>query len=417
MALFRNPFSGKRISVFERDDGSPKTLVYTSGRRSPLFSSRGRSLSTLNKYWQFYEGESTVFAAVNAIAWNTIMVGFTIHSSDDKAAALIRDYTKRLRLQAHLLDAMIYALVFGDAFIEKIYNRKGDISRLKNVDPRTMQINFNEYGDIESYQQVISTKKGPLIEPSKIIHLRLFPRPSSPYGISLLAASVDTIERKIRTDEALTMAMIRHGTPKYDITVKTPEGGQVPPESVLEQISEKLSNLHEENEVVHPDIIEIDTIDERGIPGVEEYYNYFQTQLVIGLLCPEEALGLGRGSTEATARIKAVMFERMIKSFQMRISEIIEQELFNEILEKNGFEPNIVSMRFRSVTEEDEATKAKWLGNLLRGYSRREAMPFTINEIRAMFGFPPIEEGDMLTNPPLIKKSEDDDEDIASPTN
>jgi len=413
MALFKNPFAGKKVSVFERDDGRPKTLVYTSGRRFSPFSQRGRNVSLLNKFWQFYEGESTVFAAVNTIAWNTIMVGYTIHATNDDAANLIRTYAKKLRLQAHLLDAMIYALIFGDAFIEKIYNRKGEISRLKNVDPRTMVINFNEYGDIESYQQVIGNKKGPLIKPDKIIHLRLFPRPSSPYGISLIAASVDTIERKVRTDEALSLAMVRHGTPKYDITVKSPEGGQVPPDSVLEQIAEKLSNLHEENEVVHPDLIEIKTIDERGIPGVEEYYNYFQTQLVIGLLCPEEALGLGRGSTEATARQKAIMFERMIKSFQMRIAEMVEQELFNEILEQHGFEPNTVTMRFKSVTEEDEANKAKWLGNLLRGYSRREYMPFTINEIRAMFGFPPLEEGDVIENPP-ISKSYDDEEESSS---
>jgi len=414
MAFFKNPFAGKRVSVFEKDDGRPKTLVYTSGRRFSPFSQRGRNVSLLNKFWQFYEGESTVFAAVNTIAWNTIMVGYTIHSSNDEAANLIRNYAKKLRLQAHLLDAMIYALIFGDAFIEKIYNRKGEISRLKNVDPRTMVINFNEYGDIESYQQVIGNKKGPLIKPDKIIHLRLFPRPSSPYGISLIAASVDTIERKVRTDEALSLAMVRHGTPKYDITVKAPEGGQVPPESVLEQIAEKLSNLHEENEVVHPDLIEIKTIDERGIPGVEEYYNYFQTQLVIGLLCPEEALGLGRGSTEATARQKAIMFERMIKSFQMRIAEMVEQELFNEILEHHGFEPNIVTMRFKSVTEEDEANKAKWLGNLLRGYSRREYMPFTINEVRAMFGFPPLEEGDVIENPPIAKSYEDEEESSSS---
>ena len=158
-----------------------------------------------------------------------------------------------------------------------------------------------------------------------------------------------------------------------------------------------------------PGLVDVKTIDERGIAGVEEYFNYFQTQLIIGLLCPEEALGLGVKSTEATAKIKEIMYERMVRAFQLKIATQMKRELFNPILTHHGFEENSVVMRFNSVTDADEAVKAKWLGNLLRGY-RDEPKPFTLNEVRAMFGFPPVEKIESL-NQSEERKSDSERED------
>jgi AraC-like DNA-binding protein len=94
-----------------------------------------------------------------------------------------------------------------------------------------------------------------------------------------------------------------------------------------------------------------------------------------------------------TARIKAILYERMIKSFQKKLSLAIERELFNEQLIKAGFtrkdtdKPIRVKLRFNSVTEEDDALRAKWLGNMLRGFPEG-LQPFSINEIRGFFGLP-----------------------------
>jgi hypothetical protein len=128
--------------------------------------------------------------------------------------------------------------------------------------------------------------------------------------------------------------------------------------------------------------------------------------LIIGLLCPEEALGLGRGSTEATSKVKEIMYERMIKAIQHKLSEQIRRELINPFLQERGFEPNSVRIRFNSVTDADEAIKAKWLGNLLRGYPEGQK-PFTVNEIRAIFDYPPLPEGDRPVDQPKPEEPEE----------
>lgn len=392
---FRNPFA--RINVFNRnkylnDDGTPKTVIATGSTRQFNLTPSVRNRTTLDKFWTYYNKEGTVWAAINSIAFNTVMVGYTIQSNNPEAKKLIHDFTKRVDLETHLLNNVIYALVLGDAFLEIIYKKNSkDISRLKDIDPRTMTINYNKYGEVQNYQQVINGQKLPPIEKDYICHIKLFSRADSPYGISMIEPSKDTIDRKVRTDEALSNAIIRHGTAKYVATIGTPEERQIPPKEVLEDIQSKLQYINEKNEFIVPWNVKIDTIDEKGIQGVEEYFNYFQSQVVLGLLCPEEALGLGRGSTEATSRVKAILFERMIRAFQIKIARIVEHDIFNKVLVANGFPENSVELVFNSVTEEDEALKAKWMGNLLRGFAKSEIKPFTINEIRSFFGFKPID--------------------------
>ena len=92
------------------------------------------------------------------------------------------------------------------------------------------------------------------------------------------------------------------------------------------------------------------------------------------------------------------MYERMIRAFQLKIANQVRTEIFNPILESNGFEPNIVKMKFNSVTDADEAVKAKWLGNLLRGYPQGQK-PLSINEVRSLFGFQPIKEEETEEKP------------------
>ena len=86
----------------------------------------------------------------------------------------------------------------------------------------------------------------------------------------------------------------------------------------------------------------------------------------------------------------------MIRSFQLKISNQVQNQLIVPILDSNSIKieehpENMVRMKFNSVTDADEAVKAKWLGDLLRGYDARrgEEKPFTDDEVRAMFGYGP----------------------------
>ena len=383
-----NPFSRRPVNYFTDDEGKPRTVIQTGKKKSFGQQKGTRTKSQLTKYWDIYTNEDTVWAAINSIAFNTVMVGYDIESDSPQAKELIENWCRKVDLDTNILDNTRYALVFGDAFVEIVYNRKKEPSSLLGVDPTSMEVNYDEHGIVQSYSQSLGSrdKEGiPKLDRTDICHIKFFSNPSNPYGISLIQASMDVINKKIRTDNAIANAIIRHGTSKTVFTIGNEKDRQLPPESVLKAIRDEVEDIDEKNEFIVPWNVTVATIDEKGITGVEEYYNYFQSQLVLGLLCTEEALGLGRGSTEATSKTKALLYERMIQSFQLRLSRTIEKQLFNKVLEKNGFDPDIVSIEFRSVTSADESERAKWMGNLIRGFRSSKIKPFTINEIRKKF--------------------------------
>lgn len=392
------------IKYFQAN-GRANTFVYVgTATKSGLTDKEGRSLNDLKKYYKYYRGDNTVFASLNATAFNTVMVGYNVYSDNKQAEDLISRTCDYLGLSRVLLEATLNVLIFGDAYLEKRRIRRGDVVKLFPVNPQTMIINYNQFGEVISYQQEIDGRKvGSEVKPEDIIHIRFFPIPGSPYGVSLIEPNIDIIDMKQGTNEALYNAIRRHGTRKLVVTVGDEKDGQLPPTAVMDDIKTKLEDINEINEFIVPWMIKFSTIDEKGIQGIEEYYNYFLTQLVTGLMCPEEALGLGKGSTEATARVKAILYERMIKAYQLVLSETMREDLFNEILlrnnmvDQNGL-PVRVTLYFNSVTEADEAEKAKWLGNIISAFTGTQ-LPFTRNEIRKHLGFPPIPGMDDVITP------------------
>jgi hypothetical protein len=397
MPTLMERFLRKRRTIYLDEAGNPKTIIGTGKSKGGIsMGSSTRNEQSLKNFWKYYEGEGTVFASINTTAWNSVMVGFVLVSADEQAKLLIQNALEIMDIDAILLDSVVYGLIFGDSFIEKVKSGN-NIVKLKTVDPITMQINTDEHGEILDYQQKIQGKLLPSLNKEDIVHFRFFPKPDGPYGISLISPSKDTIDRKLTTDDSIAKAIARHGTPKY--VVKVGDAEHIPPDSAFANIKSTLEDIEAINEFIIPGMIDIQTIDESGIQSVKEYYDYFQTQLIVGLLCPEEALGQGKGSTEATARVKEIMYERFIKAIQHKITTMVRLEIINPILLANGKEENIVYMRFNSVTDADEAVKAKWLGNLLRGFPEGEK-PFSIDEIRAIFDYPPLSKSMSPENQP-----------------
>lgn len=365
-------------------DEKRRTFMSSRSSKRSLFSNYDRNSQLLRDYEKYYRGEGTVWAAINSIAFNTVMSGYSVKSDNPEAKKIIEKFCMDVDIENYMLKSTIFALVYGDAFMEIVYKKKGEPSRLKGIDPKTMFIDYDVYGDVNYYYQVINGQKGEPIDRKYICHLKLFPRPDSPYGISLLEPSRDTIKRKVRTDEAIASSIERHGFRKYVLYVGTDD--DYPNEDELDAMETKFEDLSHDNEFILSGNCRLETVDDKGVQGVDEYFGYFQAQAVTGLMTSPEVLGLGQGSTEATANTRAVLYERMIKSFQHSIAKTIERQVFRKILAHHGLKDAIVKIEFNSVTDRDEALKARWLSDIMRSYMRTKYRPFTINEVREMMG-------------------------------
>ena len=393
-----------KISKYLNADGTPKTVITTSRTVGAGFGDQSRSEKKLKEYWNYYKNDDMVFAAVNIIAYNTVTCGYTLMSDNKKAKELIRNRFEKMNIDKYLIDNVRYGLVIGDAYVEKVKGTLSDSTKkatkkytvaLKTVSPITIIANVDKYGRVTDYQQKINGQTLPTkLSKEDIMHFKFFEDLDSPYGISMLQPCKVNIDRMRDVDESLYHAVQRHGTPKYSISVGTED--DIPPKAVFDKIKTDLEDITSQNELIHPGLISINTIDERGVPGVEAYADVFLKKTLVGLMCSQEALGMSMGSgTDAMANQRSLMFERFIKNLQYDIATQIRVELINQILVENGFEPDIVYMKFNSVTDADEEAKAKWIGNLFRGFPEGKK-PLSINEIRTLFGFQSIKGGDDL---------------------
>jgi hypothetical protein len=358
----------KDLGMYFNSDGTPKTVISTGKSVMAKFGSTERTEKQLKDYWKYYELDNMVFASINTIAYNTIMCGYQFVSENPKAKQLIQMMFDRMDVDGVLLDNVIYGLVCGDSFIEKVKGKldeallkkaktgKFTVS-LKTASPFTMQINQDIYGRETDYQQKI----GGQLQPTKltkedIIHLRFFPKPDSPYGISLLGPSKDTIDKMRDVDESIYNAIQRH-TPKYVVTVGSQE--EIPPKAVFDKIKTDLEDISSKNEFIVPGVITMSTIDESGVPSIEAYTGVFQSKTLVGLLCPQEAFSLGAGGSEACNDIVTEVLTKDGWKFYYELRDSDEIATYNPLLKSLEFVNTIDSVSKYTFNHDGEMIKIK----------------------------------------------------------
>ena len=130
-------------------------------------------------------------------------------------------------------------------------------------------------------------------------------------------------------DDALFHAVSRH-IAKYHVKIGTPE--DLPPKAVFTDMKSELEDLEAQNEIITTGLVDIKTIDERGVQGVSEYAGTFEDKSLIGMMIAPEAVGRGQNSTEASARVREILYERFIRGLQVKIANRINHDLINQIL-------------------------------------------------------------------------------------
>lgn len=346
-----------------------------------------RSVSDLLRYEKMYMKDGVVFACINTIVRTAIGTKWDISSEDDEARNKIEDFVSKINFSEFLSEIMRHALIYGDAFIEKIYNARGEFVDLSLVDPKTVEIVSDDKGNELVYIQNTSFQKVEFEPHKEMYHFKFYSIPSSPYGISQIGSNYDTILRKTKLDEAVISAVLHHGFPKYHVKVGDINHDIIPSDTDIEQTAIQFQDINSKTEFITPDFINIIGLDTGGVEHIEEYTSYFLNELVAGFNVPEEALGLGKGSTEASGKVRQRLFERMIRSLQITLENFVSNNIFRDIIDVP------VKLIFRDISPTEEAEAIKWVAPLLNT-TEDSFLVLTRNEIRSMFNLPeyPVEE-------------------------
>jgi hypothetical protein len=159
--------------------------------------------------------------------------------------------------------------------------------------------------------------------------------------------------------ESAAQAIKRHGYPRFHIRVGK-EGEDVE-EELMRRIDAQFKNLNSKQEFVTTHDIEIMNIDQAGQSNVRLYGEWSTMRLCVALGIPEELLGLGRGSTEATANVKLRAFYDKISAIQKRFARAYTRQVIDQLTPS----PGMCRLMFNDVNPADQGAIAAWLAQIM----------------------------------------------------
>jgi len=380
---------------------------------------------------QIYKTVPYINAAINVTANLTLSSGFDLIGGKDKVRDFLIDQLDELNVDQILRPAIIDMLVLGNAFIEKAYEKEdilfstnedyakfvqqkyvakmvanpdyvtpdevpeaekwnafdekdlGNITQLKVLDPATIRIRADAYGNIFGAVQMVIVP--PVVFRSwQLIHLKYMSRSEfqySIYGLSPLNSLIG-IQKKINAfEDAMTQIILAYGKPLLIVKVGTPERPATLEE--IESVVEAFKNRQPASDIIVKGNYEVQPIQALSPASaqVEWYLSYLERQRDAVLGVPKIFLGQTEGSNRATADVALMEYIARLSALQQNISQQIEDNLFKPLVRANfGEGEEIPEIRWREILP---PTKSQNIVNVLNEY---KAGMITLEEARESVG-------------------------------
>jgi len=316
------------------------------------------------QYERAYYADPVVFRGVNVIAHMVVSYGFffgylfknkKLSKKQKTRLEMMSDWASYVNLHDVFIAAVIDMLIFGNAFIEKIYDEGGfdddrwGIKELKIVHPATMYIERDESGDVLAYWQRLTTMGstyGTTLEtmafkpqendikiyPEHMIHLDWNNFTNHTYGTSSLMPLIDTINIKLGMKEDMAYLIQRWAEPFIAWLVGNENYQSISPNHInlVKQILE--TQAADKNVALpwyvepHPIVVGNETMD------MSKYLEFANSELLKGLGIPELILGSSSGGREAGAEARMESFVRLLKTFQSSLSNVFRKECLADLI-------------------------------------------------------------------------------------
>jgi len=230
-----------------------------------------------------------------------------------------------------------YSLMWsGNAFIE-IKARGKKLTEAYNIDPDTMGIKKNEFGEVVAYEQTINGSHKITFAPEEILHINLDNIEVGEWGMAFLKPLVETLLRKEIAESYLEM-LIRDNKLAPLIVAKTVEQMQDDEKAIIKAGMDVAAKDPSKINLLNIDVQEaMELYKLYTTESFNDLLAYIQKQkeAIINLVqVPPIVAGTVDNSNRSNSEIQArYTFYNTIKAF----NNIIKEELDSEFLPKIGW--------------------------------------------------------------------------------
>lgn len=232
------------------------------------------------------------------------------------------------------LEEMLTALVYGFSCTEKVFEYNDGalmLKKLKVLNPHTVRIRTNRFGDIEYVQQVMGSKTIK-ISPDKIMWYTYDSQFSNPYGKSALRPAYKYFYMKDAMYRFANIAYERYGTPLLV--------GQVEDAKDVGKMSGLLRKINGMTGLAISGGDDIKAINGSTADFIG-YIEHLDRKTMESLLVPPMLLGLSRGQSGSYA-----LSENMFDIFMLRLMAL--QRELRSLIQTNVIKP-LIDLNFSNV--------------------------------------------------------------------
>jgi len=319
--------------------------------KAPVYFSQ--DVTDASKCRRMYEQGGLVGEAIDAYPLFMFTNGYVLNSDDEALSDVAQEFLDTIDFETLGHQLVVDALVMpnGRAYAEIVWNKIGaGITGLVYRPAETFKEILDERGNVIQYVQTV-------IRDNSTVSVEL--EPKNIFVLDLHAPLVKRAFKEIEIDMAIAdstaTSIQRHGYPRYHVKLGQP--GENVSEDALRTHGRQFEDLKPNMEWTTTQDVAINNIDTQGITGTDAYTNWSTQRVSSALGVPEEMLGLGRGSTEATAKVRLDTFYDKIGSFQARFARAMGNQIFDVMTGR----PGSVWMVFNDVSPEDNLQKAQYI--------------------------------------------------------
>ncbi len=353
---------------------APKTYPGKTLGSAPKYLNIKRD-SKLDEYRNIYDQGGPISTAIDCYPLMMLSNGWRIEGERAKEAEQFLD---DIAFEDFAWKVIVDALVVKVGYAEirpGLDKAEYPIAAVDHRYPETFEEVKDDFGKILGYKQRIgsefATKREVDVKVEDMFKLDL--------GLPLIARAYDDIMRDAKIADGTAKSIERHGFPRYLITVGQP--GETVPKAIIDSIGAQFENLKPQMEMATPSDVKIENIDNTGVANAKLYGDWSTMRVCTALDVPEEFLGLGRGSTEATANVKLQAWYDKVGTLQRRFA----RQFNSQILERWAGErpkgaPTAAKLVFNDVSPTDESLIADLILKLTQASGSLDPFQITTPE-------------------------------------
>ena len=330
---------------------------FKSGKALAYFSS---DVTDAAKCRRMYEQGGLVGEAIDAYPLFVFTNGYVLQGDDETLTDSVQEFLDAVDIETLGHQLIVDALIMpnGRAYAEIVWNRLGaGITKMVYRPAETFKEILDDRGNVIQYVQTVTRNNTTItveLEPKNIFVLDLH--------APLVKRAFKEIEIDLAIADSTATSIQRHGYPRYHVKLGQP-GENVGRQALMDH-GKEFENLKPNMEWTTTQDVTIDNIDTQGVAQTDAYTNWSTQRVSCALGVPEEMLGLGRGSTEATAKVRLDTFYDKIGSFQSRFARAMGNQIFDVLTGR----PGAVWMAFNDVSPDDNVKKAEYIAKIASIY-------------------------------------------------